>query len=254
MKTPVNNFKHALSDGKPQVGIWSALCSNIVADILSTAKFDWALIDMEHSPNDLASVLTQLQAFTGTETTPIVRPPWNDIVLVKRLLDIGANTLLFPMVQSAEEAGMAVRATRYPPNGVRGVSLSQRGNLYGAATDYIDRAEAELCVLVQIESRTALSCAAEIAAVDGVDGVFFGPADISADMGLLGQPNHPDVTAAIIEGASRVQKASKPSGILVGGADLARQWLDRGFVFVAAGADVGLLANAARSLRADLPS
>lgn len=252
MKTPENTFKKNILAGVPQVGLWTALCSNIVADVISTAGFDWALIDMEHSPNDLRDVLGQLQVFANSGTTAIIRPPWNEPVLVKRLLDMGAFTLLFPMVQNAKEAEQAVRSTRYPPYGTRGVSLNQRANRYGAATDYLARGESELCVLVQIETRAALACAAEIAAVEGVDGVFFGPADISADMGLLGQPNHPDVTTAIREGAAAVMAQGKPAGILVGSATLANNWLEEGFMFVAAGADLGLLAASTRALRADL--
>jgi 4-hydroxy-2-oxoheptanedioate aldolase len=252
MQTPVNHFKRNILAGTPQIGIWSALCSNVVADILATAGYDWALIDMEHSPNELSGVLAQLQVYAGTPTQAIVRPPWNEPVLVKRLLDIGANTLLFPMVQSAAEAEAAVRACRYPPRGIRGVSLSQRANRYGAATDYLERVEEELCVLVQIETRAALDRAAEIAAVEGVDGVFFGPADISADMGLIGKPTAPEVAEAIAAGAEAVAAAGKPAGILVPGAEHARRWLEAGFLFVAGGVDQGLLAAAARALRAEL--
>lgn len=252
MKTPVNAFKANILSGVPQVGFWSSLCSNIVADVLSTAGFDWVLIDMEHSPNDLRDVLSQLQVLSHTATTAIVRPPWNEPVLVKRLLDMGAGSLLFPMVQTPEEAKLAVRSTRYPPRGIRGVSLLQRASRYGAATDYIARGEQEVCVLVQAETRSAMALAGEIAAVEGVDGVFFGPADISADMGLLGQPNHPDVVAAIRAAAARVMAAGKPAGILVGNAELANGWLDQGFLFVAAGTDLGLLSGSTRALRAAL--
>ena len=248
MKVQTNPFKQAISAGRQQLGIWSSLCSNIVADILSTAAFDWSLIDMEHSPNDLTSVLSQLQAYRSGTVHPVVRPPWNEPVMVKRLLDLGAPSLLFPMVQNAAEAEAAVRACRYPPNGIRGVSLSQRANQYGHVTDYLEKGEAEICVLVQIETLAALDRVEEIAGVDGVDGVFFGPADLSADMGLLGQPNHDDVAAAIKSGAERVRGAGKPTGILVGDAGLATRWLQEGITFVACGTDLNLVARGARTL------
>src|SRR5690554_4195262 len=146
MKLPKNTFKAAICEGRPQIGIWSSLCSNIAADVLGTAGYDWALVDMEHSPNDMMSVLGQLQAYEVGRTTAIVRPPWNDSVILKRLLDLGALTLLIPMVQSADEAHAAVRATRYPPNGIRGVSLTTRTNRYGRITDYIERVQNEICV------------------------------------------------------------------------------------------------------------
>ena len=225
MQFPTNRFKAALQAGKPQIGVWSSLCSNIVADVLGTAGYDWALIDMEHSPNEMTSVLGQLQAYEVGGTTPVVRPPWNEPVIVKRLLDIGATSLLFPMVQTPEEAAAAVRATRYAPNGVRGVSLATRTNRYGRIKDYLGRIEQEICVLVQAETRAAIARAAEIAAVPGVDGVFFGPADISADMGLLGQPGHPDVAALIREGHDRVASVGKPSGILVNDVNQAVGWV-----------------------------
>lgn len=252
MKLPVNTFKAALKERRRQIGIWSSLCSNIAADVLGTAGFDWALIDMEHSPNDLGTVLGQLQAYEVGGTTPIVRPPWNDPVMFKRLLDIGALTLLVPMVQSAEEARLAVRATRYPPHGIRGVSLTTRTNRYGRITDYVERVEEEICVLVQVETRASLERIDEIAAVEGVDGVFFGPTDLSADMGLIGKPSHPDVTAAITAGFARVTAAGKPAGILVGDPAQALHWLKTGFTFVACGSDLAVLARGAERLRAQL--
>lgn len=248
MKLEENKFKRAIRAGRPQIGIWSALCSNIVADILSTTAFDWALIDMEHSPNDLRSVLSQLQAYRNGTVTPVVRPPWNEPLCVKRLLDLGATSLLFPMVQNAEEANAAVRACRYPPRGIRGVSLSHRANRYGDVTDYVERGEEELAILVQIETQSALAKIDDIAGVEGVDGVFFGPADLSADMGLLGQPSHQKVTETIRGGAARVRAAGKPTGILVGDAGLAAAWLREGITFVACGTDLNLLAKGARQL------
>lgn len=252
MQLPANTFKAAIAAGKPQIGIWSSLCSNIAADVLGTAGYDWALIDMEHSPNEMTSVLSQLQAYEVGGTTPIVRPPWNDPVIVKRLLDIGATTLLFPMIQTPEEAAAAVRSTRYAPNGIRGVSLTTRTNRYGRVKDYLARIEQEICVLVQIETRAAVERAGEIAAVPGVDGVFFGPADLSADIGRLGQPGHPDVSALIRDGHQRVAAAGKPSGILIGDAGQAVGWLKTGFSFVACGSDLALLARGAEALLANV--
>ncbi len=254
MKLAVNTFKKAIADDKPQIGLWNSLCSNFAADVVSSVGFDWALLDMEHSPNDLRTVLGQMQAMQQASTVPIVRPPWNDFVLVKRLLDSGAMGLLFPMVQSPEEAEAAVRATRYPPSGIRGVSMAQRGNKFGRVTDYFDRVEDETAILVQIETREALARTAEIASVDGVDGVFFGPADIAADMGLLGQAAHPDVWAAIGEAADVVRAVGKPAGTLVQAADKAVQLFGQGFSFVACGSDLGLLARGADKLLADVKS
>lgn len=248
MKLPTNTFKQAITEGRSQIGFWNSLCSNIVADVVSTVGFDWALIDMEHAPNDMANVLAQLQAYGAGATHPIVRPPWNEPVIIKRLLDMGAYNLLLPMVQTPQEAEAAVRATRYPPAGIRGVSLVQRSNRYGAYEDYAERIDEELCVIVQIETRAALDRAEDIAAVDGVDGVFFGPADLSADMGFFGQPNHPDVRAALIRGLNAVTEKGKPAGILVGNVDIAIDWLNAGFTFVACGSDQNVLLQGARGL------
>lgn len=254
MKLAQNTFKTAIAEHKPQIGLWNSLCSNIAADVVSSTGFDWALLDMEHSPNDERTVLSQMQAIQQGDTVPIIRPPWNDFVMIKRLLDIGATGFLFPMIQTVEEAEAAVAATRYPPRGIRGVSMAQRGNKYGRVTDYFERFEAELAVLVQIETRDALSRTAEIAAVDGVDGVFFGPADIAADMGLLGQAAHPDVWAAIGEAAKVANAAGKPTGTLVQTADQAAELLNGGFSFVACGSDLGLLARGADALLANVKS
>ncbi|TFH49325.1 MAG: 4-hydroxy-2-oxo-heptane-1,7-dioate aldolase [Lysobacterales bacterium] len=248
LQTPDNPFKHALRKQQPQVGLWSSLCSNWAAEIIALSGFDWILIDMEHSPNDLGSLLGQLQVYESVPSTPVVRPPWNDPVIIKRILDLGVYNLLIPMVQTADDAAAAVRATRYPPNGIRGVSLNQRGNRFGRFKDYMTRAEEEICVIVQIETREALDRLEEIALVAGVDAVFFGPADLSASMGLLGQPGHPDVWAAIDDGLARCQKIGVPVGILTGQEPDALRCLRAGFAFVAAGADTALLARGADGL------
>ncbi len=248
MNVKPNAFLAAIRAGKPQIGVWVGLSSPFAAEIIAGAGFDWAMIDVEHSPNDLTSVLGQLQAFAPYPTTAMVRPEWNDAVLVKRLLDIGAPGLLFPMVQSVDEAHKAVAATRYPPHGIRGVSTSTRANKFGRVTDYFTKAEAELAVLLQVETRAAVNLASEIGAVQGCDGVFFGPADIGADMGFLGQPMHPDIWDFIMPVAKKLIAAKIPVGTLVGDSAFARRLLDEGFTFVACGVDTGILARGADAL------
>jgi len=248
MQIKRNALKQNLAALKPQVGIWNSLCSNIVADVLAGAGFDWALIDMEHAPNDLMSVLGQLQAYEAGTTTPVVRPPWNDVVVIKRVLDLGVQSLLIPMVQSADEARQAVAASRYAPAGVRGVGLSSRASRYGSVKDYMGSVHSELCVLIQVETSQALDRVEEIVAVEGVDGVFFGPADISADLGVPGQLRHESVTSAVTEGVRKVRAAGKPAGILTGDLDMIDYWLETGCLFVACGSDTGLLSRGAEKL------
>lgn len=248
MKFRTNGFKARIANGQQQIGLWSSFCSNLVADVLGSAGYDWIVIDMEHSANDMMSVLGQLQVYEAVDTTPVVRVTSNEPVVVKRLLDLGAFSLLFPMVQSAREAEMAVASTRYPPRGIRGVALGQRASGFGRVENYVECVEQGICVLVQIETMQALSRVREIAAVDGVDGVFFGPADLSADMGLLGKPGHPDVSAAIREAANQVKNVGKPVGILMADEQQAIGWLNEGFSFVACGADIGLLVKGADGL------
>ena len=252
MQLRENTFKRAIQSGKPQLGLWVSLCSNYAAESIATAGYDWVLLDMEHSPSDMSTILGQLQAVQSTLTVPLVRPYWNDSVLVKRLLDMGAPALLFPMVQTAEEARSAVAATRYPPHGIRGVALTHRGNNFGRTTDYLQRIDDENCVIVQVETRSAMACAKEIAEVDGVDGVFFGPADISADFGKLGTTMDPDVWKEIRKAADLVRSAGKPVGTLVTDPDFAIELLNDGFSFVACGTDAGLLARGADNLLASV--
>jgi 4-hydroxy-2-oxoheptanedioate aldolase len=248
MKLAPNPFLAALRAGRPQLGIWISLCSPFAAEIVAGAGFDWALIDMEHAPNDMTSVLGQLQVFAGYQTTAIVRPDWNDAVKVKQLLDLGAPGLLFPMVQSVEEARRAVAATRYPPRGIRGVSTLTRANQYNRVTDYFTRIEDETAVLLQVETVAAVRAAEAIGAVDGCSGVFFGPSDIAADMGLLGQAMHDDVWALIMPVAKRLIAAGVPVGTLVLDVAFARRLLAEGFTFVAVGTDAALLARGADNL------
>lgn len=249
MPTPINNFKKAIKALTPQIGLWSSLCSNVAVEAIAGAGFDWVLLDTEHSPNELPMVHSQLQALVGGTASPVVRPAWNDMVLIKRYLDIGAQTLLLPYVQSEEEAKNAIRYTRYPPLGVRGVSGTSRATNYGRHKDYAQRVHDELCVLVQVETRSAMAQLEAIGSVEGVDGVFIGPNDLAADMGHLGNWQHPDVWKVMEDAAKRIRKIGKAPGILVGEAD-GQCCLDMGYVFVAVGADLGLLARGADALAA----
>jgi 4-hydroxy-2-oxoheptanedioate aldolase len=240
MDLPVNSFKHALQAGKPQIGIWSFLSSAIVSEILSNSAFDWVLIDTEHAPNELPMVQQQLHAMQGGLASPVVRVAWNDRVMIKRVLDIGAQTLLLPYIQSVEEATDAVVSMRYPPEGLRGVAGLTRAAGYGRIKDYIRNAASELCLLVQVESRKGMANIDAIAAVEGVDGVFIGPSDLSTDMGHFGNWRHPEVWNAIESAAVIIRKAGKAPGILVAESD-AQRCLDMGYLFVAIASDIGLL-------------
>lgn len=248
MDLPVNAFKHHLAAGDRQIGLWLTLGSAFAAEAVAGAGFDWLLLDMEHSPADLETVLAQLQAVSAYRATPIVRPPTNDTVAIKRLLDIGVQGLLIPYVQSAEEAAAAVAAIRYPPRGVRGVSATTRATRFGRVADYGRRAEAELCLLVQVETEEALRQLEAIAGVDGVDGVFIGPGDLAASMGHLGQPGHPAVKAAVLDAIARLKRLGAPSGLLTGDAEFAETCLAQGASFVAVGVDAAMLARTADGL------
>jgi len=243
-----NAFKHALAEGKLQIGLWSSLCNSIAAEIVSDSGFDWLLLDTEHSPNEIPDLMQQLQAVQRGTATPIVRPAWNDAVLAKRCLDIGAQSLLFPYVQNADEARSAVTSTRYPPHGIRGVASASRASRYGRVPGYLSKANDEICVLVQVETREALKELEAIAKVDGVDGVFIGPSDLAASLGHIGNPAHPDVQAAIKDAVTRLKAAGKPAGILTGNEDEARRYIEWGYLFVAVGSDIGLLAKNADTL------
>jgi len=248
MQMPVNRFKQALREGRVQLGLWVGLADPYVAEALATTGYDWLLIDGEHAPNDLRSMLAQLQAVAPYPSHPIVRPPHGDVALIKQVLDIGAQTLLIPMVETAEQAARMVAATRYPPQGLRGVgSALARSSRWNQIGDYLDAADAQMCVLVQVETGSAMVRVAEIAAVDGVDGVFFGPADLSASMGYRGQPGHPEVQAAIAGGIAAVLAAGKAAGILTADPALARHYLALGALFVAVGVDTSLLVRAAKA-------
>jgi 4-hydroxy-2-oxoheptanedioate aldolase len=249
---PPNAFKAALAAGLPQIGIWSSLCSNIAAEILAGSGFDWILIDTEHAPNEVPGVLSQLQAMAAGTSEPVVRCAWNDTVMMKRILDIGARSILVPFVQNAQEAQAAVSATRYPPLGNRGVSVAQRANRYGRVADYHRKAHEDICVLVQVETRAAVSQIEAIAAVDGVDGIFIGPSDLAADLGHLADPRHPEVQALIADACARIRAAGKSAGMLSGDPEDSARYFDMGFTFVAVGSDLGILAWGAAKRAADL--
>ena len=248
MDLPQNGFKRALAAGKTQIGLWSSLSSSYTVEVIAGAGYDWILLDMEHSPNDLESLLVQLQAAAPYPTTPIVRVPWNDMVTVKRVLDVGAQSLLFPYVQDAAEAKAAVANTRYPPAGVRGVAGTTRATRFGRIKDYARRAHEEICVLVQVETKSALDQLEAICAVEGVDGVFIGPADLHASMGYPGETANPAVLPLIEDAMRRIRKAGKAPGYLSPVEADAKRMLAAGAQFVAVGADVGLLARGAENL------
>lgn len=249
MRTPDNPFKHALQRGATQIGLWLGLGDPYTAELCATAGFDWLLIDGEHGPHDLRSILAVLQAVAAYSSHAVVRVPQGDAALIKQVLEIGATTLLVPMVETAEQARDLVRAMRYPPEGIRGVGSGlARSSRWSAQADYLARANPQVCLLVQIESVAALSRLEEIASVDGVDGVFIGAVDLSASMGLLGQPGHPEVRAAVEQAIGRIRAAGKAAGVLCGDEALARRYLELGARFVAVGVEATLLAQATRAL------
>lgn len=249
MDMPVNTFKQRLLAGEGQVGLWLGLADPYCAELAANAGFDWLLIDGEHAPNDLRSLLGQLQAVAPYPAQPIIRPPIGDPVLIKQLLDIGVQTLLVPMVDSAAQAAELVRAMCYPPSGIRGVgSALARASRWNSIPGYLDKADEQMCLLVQIENLDGLANLDAIAAVEGVDGVFIGPADLSAAMGHRGNPGHPEVQAAIEDAITRIRRAGKAVGILSADEALARRYLELGCSFVAVGVDTSLLMKALQGL------
>ena len=241
MDFPINTFKQGLREGKQLVGLWSSLSSAAATELLADSGFEWILIDTEHAPNEPPMVADQLRAASLGRASPVIRPAWNDPVILKRLLDVGAQTLLVPYVQSPEEAARAVAATRYPPHGIRGVASVHRANRYGRVPDYFARADGEMCVLAQLETRAAVDALEAIAAVEGIDGIFIGPSDLAASLGHLGNNSHPDVRGTIEKACRRAQAAAKPIGILAPIESDARAYLDMGFAYVAVGSDVLVL-------------
>lgn len=250
MKLPENPFKRALAAREQQIGLWSSLASHTSVELLAGAGFDWLLLDMEHAPNELPMVHGQLQAMAGFATHPIVRPPWNDMVTLKRLLDVGAQTLLIPYVETEAQARDAVAFTRYPPEGVRGYASGARATGYGRIADYAKHCANELCVLVQVESRLGLENLERIAAVDGIDGVFIGPGDLAAALGHAGEIGHPEVQAVVEETIRRIVATGKPAGILTPNETFARRYIELGCLFTAVGSDIGILGRGAEQLAA----
>ncbi len=254
MDNPKNTLKRALREGKPQVGLWATLSSNYTAEVIAGAGFDWILIDTEHSPADIECVLGQLQAIAPYPTHPVVRLPWNDMVMVKRFLDIGAQSLLIPQVNTAREAADAVAFTRYPTQGMRGVAGSMRATRFGRIKNYAKIAHEDICVIVQVESKQALDNLDAIAAVDGVDCVFIGPADLHASLGYIGERLHADVVPVMEDAIRRIRKAGKAAGILADNEETAKRWLAQGALFVGAGSDASILARGADALAAKFKS
>jgi 4-hydroxy-2-oxoheptanedioate aldolase len=249
MKTPVNQFKSALRQKQQQIGLWLGMADPYSAELCAGAGFDWLLLDGEHAPNDVRSMLAQLQAIAPYPSHPIVRPPIGNTVIIKQMLDIGAQTLLVPMVETAEQASALVAATRYPPEGIRGVGAAlARASRWNRMPDYLHEADAEICLLLQVETKKGLDNLHAIASVEGVDGVFIGPADLSAALGHRGNPGHAEVQLAIEQAIRQILACGKAAGILSGDEKLARKYLDMGCTFVAVGSDTTLLARSTQSL------
>jgi len=261
MQTPLNTFKQALKARQPLIGLWFGLSDGYAAELVAGAGFDWLLLDGEHAPNDIPKMLAQLQgvasarAFFGTGPHPVARVPVGDTALIKQYLDIGVQTLLVPMVDTAEQAAQLVLATRYPQNdgkgGIRGMGAGlARASQWNRFPHYITEANAQVCLLVQAETTTAIRNLEAIANTEGVEGVFFGPSDLSASMGHVGNPGHPEVQAVIEDGIKRVLAAGKAPGILMADEKLARRYIELGAVFVAVGVDTALLAKVTSDLAA----
>lgn len=252
MPAPTNTFKQALKQGDTaQIGLWLGLANSYTAELLAGAGFDWLLIDAEHAPNDLQTILGQLQAIAPYPSHPIVRPPWPDAVRIKQILDLGAQTILAPMVETGEQAAEVVSATRYPPQGIRGVgSALARASGFNRMPQYLQTANDETCVLIQIETPKGVENLDDILATEGVDGVFIGPSDLSASMGYIGNPGHPEVQKVIEESIAKIVAAGKAPGILIADQALAQRYIELGALFVGVGTDTGLLMKSSNDLAA----
>ena len=250
----MNPFRQLLDNAATHVpvGTWVMSASPIVAEAIGLAGFDWAVVDMEHSPLDLSTVVQLLQAVAGTPMVPVLRVPWNDTVTIKRVLDAGATTLLVPFVQNVDEARRAVAATRYPPQGIRGMAGMSRGSRFGTTPNYLTTANAGMCVILQLETPQAVAALEAIASVDGVDAIFLGPADLSAAMGHVGQLTHPAVMAVLADAIQRCHALGKPVGIVGGTAEVVAAYRAMGFDFLAIASDLGLLMGAAKAASAAL--
>jgi len=251
MARSTNTFKAALREGRLQIGLWQALANPYTAELCAGAGYDWLLLDGEHGPNDLRSLLDQLQAVSGYPVHAVARPPAGEAWLIKQYLDIGFATLLVPLVETAAQAATLVSAMRYPPQGIRGVGAGiARASRWNEAADYIHWADEEVCLLVQVETSAALANLDAIASTDGVDGVFIGPADLCASLGHRGNPAHPEVKAEILSAMATVQQRGKAVGLLCADEVLAREYIAAGCAFVAVGTDVALFARGVRDLSA----
>ena len=249
MPAPTNPFKQALIQGKPQIGCWMSFAEPVTAEIMGTAGFDWLVIDGEHAPNDIRSIRDQLMALANSASHPVVRVPVGETWLIKMVLDAGAQTVLVPIVESAEQARELVRACRYPPDGARGVgAAASRATMYGQVGDYVASADDQICLLLQVENRAGMAALDDILQVEGVDGVFIGPADLSTDMGYQGDSTAPEVRRVIADALKRVRAAGKAPGILGTDDQAVQAYRDMGAQFLAVGIDVMLLAQAARDL------
>lgn len=251
MPAPLNTFKKQLAAGETLYGCWLALADAYSAEIMGTAGFDWLVIDGEHSPNDLRSIRDQLMALESSDSHPVVRVPIGEDWIIKQVLDAGAQTVLVPMVDSADQARALVKAVRYPPHGVRGVgSALGRVSRFAEITDYVETANDQICLLVQVESVAGMDALADILTVEGVDGVFIGPADLSADMGFAGNAAAPEVQKVIMDGLAQIEASGKAAGILSMKDEMTRNAHAAGARFIAVSADVTLLAGSARALAA----
>ncbi|MFC5394786.1 4-hydroxy-2-oxoheptanedioate aldolase [Bosea vestrisii] len=248
MNLPENHFKRALREGRQQIGLWCSLPGSYAAEAVAGSGYDWLLFDTEHSPGDPLTVLAQLQAVAPYDVSAVVRPASNDTVLIKRFLDLGAQTLLIPYLQNADEARAAVAAMHYAPDGVRGVSGLTRATRFGRVAGYARKAAEELCLLVQVETGEALERLEEIASVEGVDGVFIGPADLAASLGHVGEPGHPEVVAAVEDAIRRIRIIGKPAGILTPDMAFAQRCIEIGTLFTAVAIDVGILARGTEAM------
>ena len=253
MAAPVNSFKQSLKEGRQTIGCWLTQGTAIAAEIAATADFDWLLIDTEHSPNDVPSVLAQLQAIAGYDAAAAVRPHIGETHIIKQILDLGCQTLIVPMVESAAQAEMLVKSMRYPPNGIRGVGgAGARATGFSSQADYLTTDDNEMCLVVQIETKAGLDALDDILTVDGVDAVFIGPSDLSANLGHIGNIGAPEVVKAVETALDKIAASDKASGIMALDPAAAKGYLARGVDFVAVSIDARTLALSLRAIAADM--
>ena len=252
MPLPTNHLKAALAANLPQIGIWLSLASPYSSELLADVGFDWLLIDAEHGPNDIPTILAQAQTI-GAHTSVVVRPPVGEAWMIKQILDLGVQTLMVPMIESVDQAKTVIAATLYPPHGVRGVgAASARASNFGRLTDYVKTANDQVCLILQVESRAGLAALPGILQLENVDCVFVGPADLAADMGFPGESSAPAVQSAIDGALLQIVASGKAAGILTFDRAAAAHYLKLGVTFVGVGSDVALLAHAASNLAADI--